>query len=530
MPDTSGFYIDNERDSSLDQGIRVNDLIYSSGSGPFRILEGFYYGRRAAIKCLKEEYASSSAHINILRREGELWSTLHHTNIVQIFSVREVNGLGISIIMEYVEASTLADFLKSRILSLSEARRLMASICETVDYIHSCGVIHRDLKPENILISPGTLDIKIIDFGLSHGKSFVDLPISGGTHNYSAPEQFEKSAVSDPSADIWSIGKLMQVIYPVKKRNKVSALIHPAERAWTLTATECMNTEPGNRPHSAEAVKTLFARRLKRYYTIPILAASLAAAILATGILLRINQSPTKDTSSPHRLTAATSSAASLLPADSVAELAATKDSLIAEDEDLPDAEASNPDETDAGQEAAEDYTIDPFYSNDYVLENYANVDGKPQYVQMKLSDPVPKAFTSFLRSTIKKNYKWHLNLLKTLTTQDQADLAFVGHWQYKAYLEYDAWLSKQRASKKIDTAQYLVLLSFASEAMDSFIKAHDAEEYNAKVEMSKRTGMTFTPYWEEPYEDNDDLIRVHQFQQDGKWHESVRLRRSYDR
>lgn len=37
-----------------------------------------------------------------------------------------------------------------------------------ISYLHEQGIVHRDLKPENVLLrSPGALNIKISDFGLS---------------------------------------------------------------------------------------------------------------------------------------------------------------------------------------------------------------------------------------------------------------------------------------------------------------------------------------------------------------------------
>ena len=39
-----------------------------------------------------------------------------------------------------------------------------AQILDTIDYMHSRGVIHRDLKPENVLLDDG-MHVKITDFG-----------------------------------------------------------------------------------------------------------------------------------------------------------------------------------------------------------------------------------------------------------------------------------------------------------------------------------------------------------------------------
>ena len=38
---------------------------------------------------------------------------------------------------------------------------------QTLDYVHSKGIMHRDIKPFNVLINPQRRQLKLIDFGLS---------------------------------------------------------------------------------------------------------------------------------------------------------------------------------------------------------------------------------------------------------------------------------------------------------------------------------------------------------------------------
>lgn len=47
---------------------------------------------------------------------------------------------------------------------------MIRSILETVNYIHSKGILHRDLKPANIIYKnkdPCDNDIAVIDFGFA---------------------------------------------------------------------------------------------------------------------------------------------------------------------------------------------------------------------------------------------------------------------------------------------------------------------------------------------------------------------------
>jgi serine/threonine protein kinase len=83
-----------------------------------------------------------------------------------------------------------------------------------VSAAHRAGVLHRDIKPENILIvthPPGTLLVKIVDFGLAKmlfddsGGFATATGVRMGTAGYMAPEQ-SKAAKVDERADIFSLG------------------------------------------------------------------------------------------------------------------------------------------------------------------------------------------------------------------------------------------------------------------------------------------------------------------------------------
>lgn len=55
-------------------------------------------------------------------------------------------------------------------------------------------MVHRDLKPDNIMVNPETLDIKIIDFGLSAFYNEMEsLTTRVGTPYYVAPEVLDKN-------------------------------------------------------------------------------------------------------------------------------------------------------------------------------------------------------------------------------------------------------------------------------------------------------------------------------------------------
>lgn len=117
----------------------------------------------------------------------------------------------ISIILEYMDGGSFADFLK-KVKSIPEP--YLAAICKQVlqglMYLHhEKHIIHRDMKPSNLLMNHRG-EVKITDFGVSaimestsgQANTFV------GTYNYMSPERISGGQYGYKS-DIWSLGLVL---------------------------------------------------------------------------------------------------------------------------------------------------------------------------------------------------------------------------------------------------------------------------------------------------------------------------------
>ncbi|EHA8587035.1 mitogen-activated protein kinase kinase 2 [Cocos nucifera] len=117
------------------------------------------------------------------------------------------NGV-ISIVLEYMDGGSLADFLK-KVKTIPEP--YLAAICKQVlrglmHLHHEKHIIHRDLKPSNILINHRG-EVKISDFGVSaiiQSSSGLRDTFTG-TCNYMSPERIIGGRHGYLS-DIWSLG------------------------------------------------------------------------------------------------------------------------------------------------------------------------------------------------------------------------------------------------------------------------------------------------------------------------------------
>lgn len=77
--------------------------------------------------------------------------------------------------------------------------------------VHDLGMIHRDIKPENIIVNIDTMEVNIIDLGLSVSSQVYD-GRSCGTPGFTAPEVINRVRL-DFRADIFSMGRTLATVW-----------------------------------------------------------------------------------------------------------------------------------------------------------------------------------------------------------------------------------------------------------------------------------------------------------------------------
>ncbi|MCX4847447.1 serine/threonine-protein kinase [Streptomyces sp. NBC_00893] len=149
-------------------------------------------------------------------REARITARLQHPGIVTVHDLGESgpeNGNAPFLVMELVQGETLDAKLREGAVTLGEAARWGASICEALDDAHADGITHRDIKPSNIMITAaGT--VKVLDFGVARaadpGATADRLTRTGyivGTPPYMAPEQARGHP--EPASDLYALGCLL---------------------------------------------------------------------------------------------------------------------------------------------------------------------------------------------------------------------------------------------------------------------------------------------------------------------------------
>ena len=252
---TSGYVVDIDSESDFnvaraDNGFSNISACYVSKSGHARLFTAVRYGKRYVLKCLKTDFR-------------------YHPNICRTISMEPVGDLGECIVMEYVDGETLESAVTSGKLTEDMVVKIACQLLDAMEYMHAKQIVHRDIKPSNIMLTHRGGDVKLIDFGLSDSETFCVLKIPAGTRGYMAPEQLQPDAKSDPCADIFSFGKVLEYM---------AGAVHSKRLA--RIGQKCSDADHTHRPSDTDAVRSMLHSTGSRRVALNVVLMAVAIALI----------------------------------------------------------------------------------------------------------------------------------------------------------------------------------------------------------------------------------------------------------
>ena len=232
------------REAPLPQRIgryRIERLIGRGAMGRVLLARNIVLDREVAVKLLRDDLALEPEQlrslVNRMRQEAKACARVGHPHIVQLFDMGEEPNLGLYLVFEYANGTTLKDRLHQGQLQPGPAGDIAREIGDALSTAHESGVLHRDVKPENIILTPQ--GSKIADFGIARVPDSTLTKNGGllGTPAYSAPECIahgEFSAQSDQFS-------LAATLYEALSRRRA----FPGEDAVSVAARITNEEPPG---------------------------------------------------------------------------------------------------------------------------------------------------------------------------------------------------------------------------------------------------------------------------------------------
>ena len=231
---------------AIDQSTILNnryEILSLIGTGGFSIIYKAYDRELNSIVAIKEYFPNNIAeripyHKEVLTRNHE--SAVRFRQGLQSFReearrMAELNGLHNTvnvlgtfdenntsyIVMELLEGTSLLAYLKTlpdnRFADADDAKQIIYSVAEALQYAHSKKILHRDVSPDNIfLCNDGK--VKLIDFGAAREiteDGELSVVVKTGC---TPPEQYRKNGKQGSWTDLYALGatfyRMLTGIYP----------------------------------------------------------------------------------------------------------------------------------------------------------------------------------------------------------------------------------------------------------------------------------------------------------------------------
>jgi len=177
------------------------------------VAEHIATGKEFAAKCIAKR-GLTVHEMFIIEKEVSILRMLNHPQVIELVDFYNENDFYI-MVMPLVKGGELFErIVKKTFYSEQEARDVVKSLLEIVNYCHQNNIAHRDLKPENILLTSSDDDTSIMlcDFGVAKkfrgGLRDHNMKTGCGSPHYVAPEIVDGKEYG-AKCDIWSLGVIV---------------------------------------------------------------------------------------------------------------------------------------------------------------------------------------------------------------------------------------------------------------------------------------------------------------------------------
>jgi serine/threonine protein kinase len=219
-PETEKEILDHHKllGNTLNEKYEIERVIGQGGMGVVYQARHLLIEKKMAVKVMSQEIAAKPEIVKRFYNEAKTAANIGHDHIIEITDMG-IYGKSPYIVMEYLEGTSLTDYMEDKVLSVEDAVGIVMQVLDALDAVHKKEVVHRDLKPDNIFLikKPGTTKfVKILDFGISKLKpaetTDPTLTKTGtvlGTPAYMSPEQAGGLKEQDLKIDIYAVGAIL---------------------------------------------------------------------------------------------------------------------------------------------------------------------------------------------------------------------------------------------------------------------------------------------------------------------------------
>ena len=197
-------------------------------------------------------------------REAEVLRSLPVEGLVRVhdaFTLAD-DPSRVAVVLDLVGGGSLAALLAARgHLTAGETVTVVTPVARTLGALHALGVVHADVSPGNVLLERSGRPL-LADLGVARLVGEAPGEVAG-TPGFTAPE-VEAGEQPTSASDVYAVGALAWACVtggpppPVGVRRPLTEVVPTLPSAWAEVVTQCLTSQPAERPSAAEAALRLF--------------------------------------------------------------------------------------------------------------------------------------------------------------------------------------------------------------------------------------------------------------------------------
>lgn len=310
---------------SVNERFQLLKLHAQGGLGEVLLAEDRELHRKVAYKRIKSAFQDRPDAQRRFVMEAEVTAHLEHPGVVPVYGlVSEPDGrLGYA--MRYIQGESLADVIQRfhahtvdyRSLAFRHLLTAFITVCNTLAYSHSRGIVHRDIKPANIMLGKYG-ETLVVDWGLakpvtrreverltgeatlhtssdSQGSA-TEMGTAIGTPQFMSPEQAAgRLDVVGPASDIYSLGATLYVLLTGKVPFIAEDVFELKQKVQSGDWIPLQNVKP-KLPRALEAIcgKAMSLQPEHRYTSATMLASDLESWLADEPVSVMTDPWPTR--------------------------------------------------------------------------------------------------------------------------------------------------------------------------------------------------------------------------------------------
>lgn len=157
---------------------------------------------------IKEAYRNKPQYVKALQREFNHCHELDHPNLFRYIDLKDIDGYGPCIRMEWQDSRTITDYLQEQ-HSEEEKKAIINQVAEALSYLHDQGQVHGALTPGAIFVTRRDNTVKVLNFRQRYADN-LSMPTL--ELRFLAPEAKDGTVTLDARADIYSLGQLLKLM------------------------------------------------------------------------------------------------------------------------------------------------------------------------------------------------------------------------------------------------------------------------------------------------------------------------------